>query len=203
VTPDKATAQEDVAFLKSILSPDPTGAWQRTFGKVYALWGGGFAIPLLFECARAVGFITLPSLFWPFAALVVTLILLPLTYFWTKGTGPAVGSAAKSANAIFGGVGWANLAVLIGLIFASKLFEDNRIMMIHAAVVFAFQGAAWYAVWALRRVGWIGLVSAGWYIAAIASAATMNQISVFIPVVTAAMLLLMVAPGLYMIRKAR
>ena len=74
-------------------------------------------------------------------------------------------------------------------------------MMLHGVVVFAFQGAAWYAVWALRKRAWTGLVAAGWFVFAAALGATLPS-HWFVLLASAGLFLLMVVPGWVMVRTA-
>jgi hypothetical protein len=73
--------------------------------------------------------------------------------------------------------------------------------MSHAVVVFAFQGAAWYALWAIRKRPWTGLVAGGWYLAAAALGLTVGTPH-FVLLCAVGLLLLMVAPGWAMMRSA-
>lgn len=195
------SAEQDLAFLRRLVESDDGLAWRRAFGRSYAMWGAAFAIPLLFEWARWAGLIELPRNFWLWAAAVVTVGLTVVSLWGSKRWGPVTGAQSKALLAIFAGVGWANVAVLIALIVAANALKDGRIMMLHAVVVFAFQGAAWYAVWALRKRLWTGLVAAGWYLGAILTGVTLGT-PTFILMCALSMLLLMVAPGVVMMRES-
>ena len=199
---DKTTAQDDLAFIRRLMSPDDDGAAQREFGKHYAIWGLFFALPLLPEWARTAGLIALPDLYWPIAAAVVTVAVIIVTVTMSRRAKPTVGVQARASHAVFGGVGWANVAVLIGLVFAATRLEDGRIMMIHAVVVFAFQGAAWYAIWALRKRAFAGIVAGGWFVCAVALGATMPT-HWFVLLAALGLLGLMVLPGIVMMRTPR
>jgi hypothetical protein len=194
------TAEQDLAFLRQLVEADDGAAWRRAFGRTYAMWGAGFAIPLLFEWARWEGFIELPENFWLWAAAVVTGGLTVISVWGAKRWGPVTGAQSKAALAIFAGVGWANVAMLVALILVANALKDGRIMMLHAVVVFAFQGAAWYAVWVLRKRLWTGLVAAGWFAGAVLTGLTLGT-PTFILMCALAMLLLMVAPGVAMMRE--
>lgn len=197
VTPQ--SAEQDLAFLRRLMGSDDGGAWRRGFGRIYALWGAAFAIPLTFEWARWVGLIELPRNFWVYAAVIVTVLVGGASVWIARRSPPTTGAQGKALNATFGGIGWANLVVLVALIAVANALKDGRIMMLHAVIVFGFQGAAWYAVWALRKRLWIGLVAAGWYAAAVGAGLTLAT-PTFILVCAAALILLMVVPGLVMAR---
>lgn len=197
VTPE--SAGDDLAFLRRLMSSDDSAAWRRGFGTIYGLWGIVFSLALLPEWARWAGYVDLPANYWLWAAAIVTVVLSIGTIWITRRAPPTVGVQAKALNAMFGGVGWANAVVLVALVLAAGVLKDGRIMMLHAVVVFAFQGAAWFAVWALRKQLWIGAVSAGWFVAAILSGLTLATPN-FILVCALALLLLMALPGLLMAR---
>lgn len=199
ITPE--SAGDDLAFLRRLMSSDDNAAWRRGFGTIYGLWGIVFGLALLPEWARWSGYVDLPENYWLWTAAIVTVVLTIGTIWITKRAPPTVGAQGKALNAVFGGVGWANAVVLVALVMASGVLDDGRIMMLHAVVVFAFQGACWFAIWSLRRRLWIGLVSAGWFVSAILAGLTLATPS-FILVCALALLLLMALPGLLMARTA-
>jgi hypothetical protein len=195
------SAEQDLAFLRRLMGADDNAAWRQGFGTIYALWGGAFSIALLPEWARMAGFIELPASYWLWAAAIITVALGFGTFWLARRAPPTVGVQSKALNALFGGVGWANIVVLVALVMASTTLKDGRIMMLHAIVVFAFQGAAWFAIWALRKRLWIGLVAGGWYVAAILAGLTLATPN-FILVCALALAFLMLLPGLAMARPA-
>jgi hypothetical protein len=202
MTADKTTAHEDLAFLRQILSPDQDAAQTRYFGQLYALWGMAFAVPLFMEWLRIIGLAPLPDYFWLASSMAVTIGIIIVTIVASRRARPALGMQARAANAVFAGVGFANIAVLVGLIFVAVIIRDGRVMMIHALVVFAFQGAAWYALWALRKRPFAGLVAGGWYLSAGVAGAAVARPDLFVLFCAVILVLLMVLPGLVMARSA-
>lgn len=196
---DKTTAQEDLAFLRRLVSTDDSSAAQRAFGLMYALWGAAFALPMFVQWLGMVGVLRLPAWYWTVVATVVTVLLLAVTVLLGRRTTPSVGVQARAWRAAFAGVGLANLAVLVGLSCVAANLKDGRVLMIHAVVVFAFQGAAWYVVWALRRIAWTGLVAAAWYLFAAALGATIPGPS-FVLIGSIGLFVLMVGPGVALMR---
>lgn len=203
MTAEKTTAQEDLAFLRQLLSPDQDVIHWRFFGKMYAIWGTAFAVPLFMEWLRILGLAPLPGYFWLAASTVVTVGLITVSIILGVRSRPAVGMQARAGNAVFGGVGLANLAVLVGLIFGTVAIGDGRIMMLHAVVVFAFQGAAWYVVWALRRRPWAGVVAGAWFVARAVMGAAIANPPLFVFLSAVFLVLLMVVPGLVLARPAK
>lgn len=198
---EKTTAAEDLAFLRQLVAPADDGAYQRGFGRMYALWGMAFAVPLFVEWLRIVGLVALPQNFWVIASVVVTVAIIGVTVVVARRSKPTLGVQARAVNAVFAGIGWANVAVLAGLILVAVNQKDGGVMMIHALVVFAFQGAAWYAVWALRKVAWHGLVAAGWFVSAAVMGATIPT-HWFVLLASLSLFLLMALPGWIMLRTA-
>jgi hypothetical protein len=198
---DKTTAQDDLAFLRKLMSPDDDGASQRAFGQMYALWGLAFSVPLFLEWARLVGLVALPTWYWPAAAAVMTVVITIASIVSARTSKPVVGVQNRAGTAVFAGVGLANIAVLLALALVANNLKDGRILMLHAVVVFAFQGAAWYTVWAMRKHAWTGLVAAGWFVFAAGLGATIPGPN-FVLAASVGLFLLMVAPGWIMVRTA-
>lgn len=196
---DKTTAQEDLAFLRRLIPAEVDVETQRRFGWTYALWGGAFAVPLFVQWLGMIGLFRLPDWYWTAAAAIVTVLLLVVTVATARAGKPALGVQARAWRSVFAGVGLANLAVLVALIFVANTLKDGRVMMIHGAVVFAFQGAAWYVVWTLRKIAWTGVAAAGWYLFAAALGATIPGPG-FVLLASVGLFLLMVIPGLIMVR---
>jgi hypothetical protein len=196
---DKTTAQEDLAFLRRLVSTDGDGAAQRAFGQMYAIWGAAFSLPMFVQWLGMIGVVRLPDWYWTAAAAVITILLLAVTIRMGRRTNPSVGVQARAWRAVFAGVGWANVAVLLALGLVSASLKDGRVMMLQAVVVFAFQGAAWYVVWALRRIAWTGLVAAGWYLCAAGLGAAIPDPS-FVLLGSVGLFVLMVGPGLALAR---
>ena len=191
--------EEELAFIRSLTSPEASAAWRRGFGFIYALWGAAFGLPLLLEWGRWAGYLTLPQNFWLYASVTATVLVIGVSVWAARRGEPAVGLQSRALTATFSGIGWAYVAVLGALIAVSVKLQDGRIMMLHGMVVFAFQGAAWYAVWALQKRLWIGLVAAGWYVAALALGVTFGTQD-FILIAAVGLLLLMTLPGWLMMR---
>jgi hypothetical protein len=196
---DKTTAEDDLAFIRRLTSPDQGPAWRRSFGRMYALWGLAFAIPLFAEWARWMGWIILPRDFWLWAAAIVTVLLTVASIYYSRKDGPTVGVQSRALNAVFGGAGLANIVMLAALVAVSVQLTDGRIMMLHASIVFAFQGAAWFVVWALRKQFWTGVIAAGWFVTAVALGFTLAT-PYFILIAALGLVFLMAVPGLAMMR---
>lgn len=198
VTPE--TAEQDMALLRRLMGASDNAEWRKGFGLIYGLWGGVFALALAPEWARMAGYVELPANYWLWAAAIASVLLTIGTMWFARRSPPTLGAQAKALNALFGGVGWANVVVLVSLVLAAYALKDGRVMRLHAVVVFAFQGAAWFAIWSLRKRLWIGLVAAGWYAAAILAGLTMATVANFILVCVLALVFLMALPGVLMAR---
>ncbi|MFC3079600.1 hypothetical protein ACFODL_15985 [Phenylobacterium terrae] len=199
MTAERSTAEDDLAFVRRLTALDQGPAWRRAFGRMYALWGFAFGVPLLFEWARWAGYLELPRDFWLWCALAVTLLMTGLGVYFARRDGPVVGVQPRALNAVFAGAGLANVVMLATLLATAFHIGDFRILMLHASIVFAFQGAAWYVVWALRKQLWAGLLAAGWSVTAIALGVTLATPN-FLLIAALGLLLLMGAPGVLMWR---
>ena len=72
----------------------------------------------------------------------------------------------------------------------------------YACVVFAFQGAAWLATFALRKRAWHLAVALGWFATAVGLSLLLGTVD-YILVAGLALILLMALPGLIMLSTAR
>jgi hypothetical protein len=202
-TPDAVSAREDLAFLRQLMESDTEGRWQVSFGRIYAAWGIGFAVPITLEWLRMIGLVGLPTWFWPVSAALVLIPITAVNVIEGRRNGPVRGAQARAANAIFMGVGLANAAVLAALVAAAWTTGQWWILIIHGVVVFAFQGGAWFGVWVLRKRAWTGFVAAGWLIAAVGLGATLNYIEWFVLIVLLGLVFLMAVPGVMMALSAK
>ena len=64
-------------------------------------------------------------------------------------------------------------------------------------------GAAWMIVYALRRRAWTAVVSAGWFATGVTMAFSIGHPPAFLAATAFGLFGLMVAPGLYMMRRPR
>jgi hypothetical protein len=187
------TTSDDLAFLRRLVEGDYGAAW-RSFGKAYFICGLMFGAPAMLEWARLAGLAPISRSVYLPAALVATLMIFVVGWWAGRGVG-AVRGSSRSLTAVFAGIGWANVAVLAALVAVSNTLQDGRVMMVHAVVVFAFQGAAWYVVWILRRRLWMAGVALGWYAIAVVLGFNIANPADFLLICGLGLLAFMSAPG--------
>src|SRR5690606_5267833 len=90
MTAEKSTAQEDLAFLRQLVSTADDAGQRRQFGRIYALWGLAFALPLLLEWGRMIGALPLPGSFWVVSAIAATALITIASIPMLRRAKPAV-----------------------------------------------------------------------------------------------------------------
>jgi hypothetical protein len=193
------SARDDLAFLRALVSEGgqaqgPVGAGLLAGGLCYGLqclaqWGllvsKWTAPPWL---ALSIGL--LPTVI--FLAILVRLII--------RDRNPSHnGVGTRAMNAAFGGAGLASLTT--SAIFAYLAFRHQSIMiwLFHPMMVCVVQGTVWYIAYAIRRRGWIGLVSAGWFATALLLAFLIES-PWFLLLLAVSLLLMMALPGWVLMR---
>lgn len=196
------SAQDDLAFLRSLVQPSETV--QRSLGEGYLAGGLCYGFQLLASAAQAIGLVptteTVSLLlgFGPTAVFVVVMIAI-LRRKWSQ---PPTGAVGKAIGAVFGCIGLANL-VLVAVIGLVALREQSlTIWLIYPCAVFVMQGAAWLVSYSLRRQRWHALIAIGWFITAVIMAWFIQSPTGFITATGAGLILFMVIPGWVMIRRA-
>lgn len=199
-TPDQA--RDDLAFLRTVVAEgQPFGGY---FGLVYGVAGLLYGV----QCA-----ITIPALIWDgiyptyvhiiIGALPTVLFLALVTYTTIKDmkTGLPRGPVPRAITAAFSGTGLANLAMVI--VFGAAAFrrDDASLWLFYGSVVCAIQGAVWYGGAVLRRRRWMGLVAGGWIASALLSGLFVDNLIIYLAVLTFALFAFMAAPGLAMMHK--
>ena len=107
--------------------------------------------------------------------------------------------SGRAYSAAFASAGLANLAIVAVFIMGSIRIGDAGIWYFYTPVVFAIQGGAWFAAFRVLRRNWYGLVSLGWFIAAIALGVTAFSPS-YVAVCSVSLFLLLALPGWLLLR---
>ena len=200
--PTADAARDDLAFMKGLVQ---SGAdIQRPLGEGYLAAGLCYGVQMLLHLGQAFGMIGdqgpigLAIGFGPTVVFLGLAIWLSIRNRPLRDRGNVV---ARAVSAVFAALGIANFA-LIAIIGSQALRLKNiDIWLIYPCVVLALQGAAWMIVYALRRRAWTAVVSAGWYATGVAGAFCIGHPVAFILVGLFAFWALMVAPGVYMMRR--
>ena len=209
--PDKtatvAAAEADLAFLRGVI--EGSGRPRLTMGVVFLAGGLLYGVQCLFHLGQIAGIVRWPD--WANLSFVVFITAAMLAIIvWVVIHDRRAGLEGRSAptmsramNGAFSGAGMANLAVIIVFGVAAVREQDFSLWLYYAAVVFAFQSVAWFMAWTLKRKTWMGLVSMGHWMTAVALGLLVREPVAYLWVCTAALFLLFALPGLILVREAR
>lgn len=202
-TMDPNSVQADLAFMRDLAERGQRGS--ITGGSVFVAGGVLYGVQCLFHWSQLKGWIDPPgpvSLLFAAGPTVLFLVILGWVLWKDRKAGQS-GLMSRALNAVFGGIGLANLAMVIVFGFNAASANDFSIWLFYPPVIFALQGAAWYTAAVLRKRAWQGLVAAGWLIAATALGLVRHSIEAYLLITTLSLFLLMALPGLVLIRLAK
>jgi len=198
-----STAQDDLAFMRRLAEQGSRGAVAG--GWVFVAGGVLYGVQCLYQWAQLRGVIDPP---WPVT--LTFLVAITAGFFavlgwviWRDRKSPQTGLMSRAVNAVFSGIGLANLAMVIVFGFNAAQAKDISIWLLYPPVIFALQGAAWYAAAVLRKRAWQGLVAAGWLIAATALGLVRGSVDAYLLICSLSLFLLMALPGFVLIRLAK
>jgi hypothetical protein len=197
------STQDDLSFLRSLVVSK--NGVQASFGEAYLAGGVCYGAQMILSAAQSLRWLP-ASPAWSLAIgispTLVFLVLLALVLWRGRRAGPT-GVVGRAVSYAFNAVGIANLALI--LVIGSVAWRQHSLTtwLIYPCTVFVLQGTAWLVAFHLRRRVWLAMVSAGWFVTAIAMAFCVQALGYFILVAGAGFLLLMVVPGVVMIRLAR
>jgi hypothetical protein len=200
MTTDPQTARDDLAFLRSLV--DAGEGYAPALGEGYFAGGLVYGAQMLGHAAQFVGW--LPTS-WP-SALVIglgpTAVFIPLIVWinWRHRRDKPPSAVGRAIAAVFGAVGFANLALVA--VIGSVAWREHSFTtwLIYPCTVFVLQGACWLVAALMRRRAWLAAVAGGWCIAAIAMAASVDAIALYILFAGAGLWLCMALPGWVMLR---
>jgi hypothetical protein len=198
---DHGRVIDDLAFLRALA--EGGGEQLRAVGA--GLWSGGllYGAQCFIFAAQAYGWLHLSEAVQTVIAVGITVVfLLSLAWIsWRNRGAPTGGIVARALNAVFAAAGTATLSLLAAFLSVAWREQSLIIWLLYPCAVFALQGAAWTAVWMLRRRTWIGVVALGWLISAVLLALSLGTL-LFPLVAGVALVLFMAVPGRVMMRSA-
>lgn len=206
-TPRLAAAEADLAFLRGVV--EGGGRPRLTMGVVFLVGGLLYGVQCLFHLGQIAGLVRWPD--WANLTFLVSITGAVLAAIvWAALHDRKAGMNSRSTptisramNGAFSGAGMANLAVIIVFGVGATRDQDFAIWLYYAAVIFAFQSVAWFMAWTLKRKLWMGLVSGGHWITAVALGVLVREPVAYLAVCTAALFLLFALPGWIILREAR
>jgi len=194
-------AREDLAFLKAIADdrgPLPTliGAHMLAIGLPYGL---NFILVWAIFAGRAPWW---PADWISASWIPGTVVYVPLAVFLhLRGRSYTPGPTARLFGAAWGAVGLTALPI-IAVMAAAQWRTGIAFATVWPALSFALYGGAWASLALIRGKAWHGVVAAGSFATAVASAALMGAPGAWL-VMAAGILLFLAAPGAAIVRGAR
>lgn len=204
MTDPNESARDDLAFVRALMSEG--GQVQTSLGQALLAGGLCYGIQCLIQAVLATG-IQVPAavhLLVGFTPTIVFIIaMIRITIRDKNNSAHSVGT--RAINAAFGGGGLA--ALTTALIFAYLAWRTHSMAtwMLHPIMICVVQGVVWYIAFVVRRTGWFGLVSAGWFVSSLVLAwllgsGDMSVIPLFLLILGAALFGLMAFPGVLLMR---
>jgi len=193
------SARDDLAFLRALVSEG--GQVQGSVGAGLLAGGLCYGMQSLAQWALLVSGWRAPPLLQLAVGFLPTVVFLAiLTWLIIRDRKLSRnGVGTRAINAAFGGAGLA--AMTTAAIFAYLAIRHQSIMiwLFHPMMVCVVQGTVWYIAYAVRRHGWIGLVSAGWFATALLLALLIES-HWFVLLLGLSLLALMALPGWVLMR---
>jgi hypothetical protein len=195
------SARDDLAFVRALVSEG--GQAQSSLGEGLLAGGLCYGVQCLAQWALLVSAWKAPD--WLNLAVGVLPTVVFLSFLarlvWRDRKASRNGIGTRALNAAFGGAGLA--AMITAAIFGYLAVREQSITiwLFHPMMVCVVQGTVWYIAFAIRRRGWIGLVSAGWFVGALLLALLIEHHS-FVLAMGVILLLLMALPGWVLMRNA-
>ena len=201
MTSEQQSAREDLAFLRALAEGD--GRPERNFGKGYFAAGLIYGVQVLLQWAEYADVISLPGLGSLAVVTVPTALFITYAIWINRSAGASVG-ANRTLNAVFMSAGLTNLVILTIVATVAISLEAHFLWMIYGAVVYAFQGAAWFVAFRLLRRAWMLAVALGWFASAVAAGVAIGALNIhaFLAVTVFDIFVLMALPGAIIVRAA-
>lgn len=193
---------DDLAFMRDLAERGQRGS--ITGGSLFLAGGLLYGVQCLYYWAELGGLFDGPAVVDMAFAIVPTVLFVAalVVVLWKDRNAGQGGLMSRALNAVFGGIGLANLAMVVVFGFGAAS-GGMAVWLFYPAVIFALQGAAWYTAAVLRKRAWLGLVAAGWLASAVALGLSREALEIYLAVCTASLFLLMALPGYVLIRLAR
>lgn len=202
--PTTESARDDLAFVRALMSE--SGHVQSSLGQALLAGGVCFGVQCLLQAlfANRSGIPVPVHLIAGFAPTLIFLIA--ITWITIRDRGASQHSVGTRAiNAAFGGGGLAAMTTALIFGYLAFSYKNMGTWLLHPVMICVVQGVVWYTAFAVRRRGWFGLVSLGWFGTSLVLAYMLglNDDRIIVPfllVLAAALLGLMALPGWIMMR---
>ena len=200
----KETAQEDLAFMRALVSED--SGYEKRFGLIYGAAGILYGLQCLINGWMLMAGINASSAVWIALGIIPTVLFILVMIAGLKnaqGEGAfGTGASKRAVNAMFAGGGIANIVLAAVFGWVAYVRGDWSLWFLFPAVVAALQGAAWCAAAITRRSAWSGMVAAAWFVATVMLGLLINDMHAYLTALGAVMFLCMGLPGYVIVRKS-
>ena len=198
------TLQQDISFLKALALEGRSPAMLG--GSTLVAAGSVYGVVSIGDWAILQGYVPVASP-WAIPSLWIgaTVIFIALTAFISRRLRerkPVTSPATRAAARAWQGVGWAIFTLWACMAIVAWRVHSDIPLLLFPSIILALYGTAWTVALEVLQVGWVRLAAMGSYAAAILSALFCTSPTVFL-VFAAALILLVIAPGAAMIRRAR
>jgi cytochrome bd-type quinol oxidase subunit 2 len=197
-----SAALDDLAFVRNLVEQGSRG--QLTGGSIFFAGGMLYGLQTLYHYAQFKGWIDPPAVVSLIVVAGVTIAFLATltVVLWRDRKAGTAGLMSRALTAVFGGIGLANLAMVF--VFGVNAARTGVLTwMLYPPVIFALQGAAWYAAYQLQKRSWHAVVAFGWLIAAAALGYAVGNTELYVLIASLSLFGLMALPGFVMMRLAR
>ncbi|MEN3748918.1 hypothetical protein TPR58_17210 [Sphingomonas sp. HF-S3] len=200
-------ARDDLAFVRALVSEG--GQAQASLGRALVAGGLCYGLQSLVQWLFALGVAAPDWLQLAVGVLPTVIFITLLVVLMQRDKAQSQhGVATRALNAAFGGAGLAAMTTAFVFGYLSWRLGEFRIFLFHPMMVCVVQGTVWYIAFAIRRRGWLGLVSAGWFLVAVGLGLLLGTgdsalIHWFVLLIGLALLGLMALPGWILMRSAR
>lgn len=193
------SARDDLAFVRALVSEG--GQAQGSLGEALLAGGLCYGVQCFLQWGLLVSKWSAPPLVPLAAGVLPTVIFLMLVIRLTIRDRKASqhGISTRAMNAAFGGAGLAALVTAVIFGTMAYKYQNITIWLFHPIMICVVQATVWYIAYAIRRRGWIGLVSGGWFAGALLLTMIIEH-HWFVLMMGVILLLLMALPGWALMR---
>jgi len=199
------SARDDLAFVRALMSE--SGQVQDSLGQALLVAGACYAVQCLIQAVLATGVQVPVAVHLTVGILPTVVFLVAIIRITLRDKGQSKHSVGTRAiNAAFGGGGLAAMSTALIFGFLAVRTQNMGTWLLHPIMICVVQGTIWYIAHAVRRRILYGLVSAGWFVTALALAGLLGMggpIPIFLLVLGLALAGLMALPGYILMRSGQ
>lgn len=189
------TAQEDLAFMKALVSDSESDNRGMV---LYMAAGLIYGLQCIVTYLMHTSFTVTSATPWILANTLPTVVFLIITFAYVrKQESPAMGTGAskRALSGAFAGAGIAAGVLALVFTMVASAQGNSSIQLLLPIVICALQGAVWFAVMVVRRKTLYGLTAAGWFVVTVPLALNLSNPPMYLLTLGAAMIVLMALPG--------